>query len=65
MQNITTSTGDKLYGSGGSSNTGATPVNINSTRDEFIKSYPHAAGALRKMPASWLAKDIKGIIYKR
>ena len=65
VQNITTSTGDKIYAPGGTSNTGVSPVNINSSRDDFIKSYPHAAGALRGLPASWTAKDLKGIIYKK
>jgi len=65
VQGISTSTGDKPYAPGGSSNTGISPVNINSTRDDFIRSYPHVAGSLKGKPASWTAKEIQGIKYKK
>ena len=65
IQGITTSTGDQLYAPGGSSNTGASPVNINSSKADFIRAYPHIQGSLRSLPNNWGPKKIKGIIYKR
>lgn len=60
VKGITTSTGIQPY-----AKHGINPVNINSTKAELLKSYPHAAGALRGQPAGFTLKSISDIIYKK
>ena len=64
VQGITTSSGDKIYAPGGSSNTGAHPVNINSTRADFIRAYPQQI-SLGLLSKKWTPTQMKNIIYKK
>ena len=53
------------YKPGGSANTGISSVNVNSTRDELIRAYPHQESTLRQYPAnSTLKSMIPTNVYK-
>lgn len=57
--------GGTLYVPGGSANTGISPLNINSTRADFIKAYPNNA-ALKTLPINFiLKKSYPNIYYKK
>ncbi len=57
--------GGTLYGSGGTANTGISPLNINSTRSDFMKAYPNNP-AMRSFPASFVLKtSYPSIYYKK
>ena len=57
--------GGTLYGPGGSANTGISPLNINSTRPDFIKAYPNNP-AMKSLPANFmLKKSYPSIYYKQ
>ncbi len=61
VQNVTTSTGVRLYAPGGPANTGISPLTINSTGADFRKAYPASSGSL---PLSLRAKTLPNIIFK-
>ena len=52
-----------IYAPGGAANTGIFPVNINSTRDDIIQSYPWNATHLRGLPSN--IRLVPGLYYKR
>jgi RHS repeat-associated protein len=56
-------TGDQPYKPGGTANTGISPVNVNSSRDDLIKAYPHQKGVLQTLPASATLRTIIPTIY--
>ncbi|ALM08802.1 hypothetical protein SB49_14055 [Sediminicola sp. YIK13] len=64
VQGIRTSTGANIYGVGGASNTGITPLNVNSTRADLIRAYPSNAGALGGLPADWTFRSLPTIYLK-
>lgn len=65
VQGITTLTGIKPYAPGGSSNTGVSPVNINSGKAALIKAYPNLASTIQSLPSNFTLKSITGIHYKQ
>ncbi|WP_353097852.1 RHS repeat protein [Empedobacter brevis] len=66
VQGLKDGGGNKPYMQGGSTNTGISPVNVNSTRDDLIKSYPHLRNDLGTLPASATLKSaVPSIYYKR
>jgi uncharacterized protein (DUF2235 family) len=64
VQGITTSTGAQPYAPGGFANTGQGPLNINSTKADFIRAYPNNP-ALNNLPANFDLKTMPNVIYKR
>ena len=57
--------GGTLYVPGGTANTGVSPLNINSTRSDFIKAFPNNP-AIRSLPANFvLKKSYPSIYYKK
>jgi len=52
VQGLNDASGNKLYGPGGSAKTGITPLNMNSTRADFIRAYPNDAN-MQSIPASY------------
>jgi hypothetical protein len=64
VQGLTTSGGDRPYAQGGTFNTGISPVNINSTREDLIRAYPGQAAQLQTLPANFILKSIPGLYYK-
>jgi RHS repeat-associated protein len=56
--------GGTLYVPGGIANTGVSPLNINSTRADFIKAYPNNA-AMKTLPASFILKHEPTVYYKK
>jgi RHS repeat-associated protein len=65
VQGITDASGDQPYKPGGSNNTGIIPININSTRDDLIKAYPHRKELLQTLPANFTIKSMPNIYYKK
>ena len=64
VQGITNpKTGDQPYRPGGTANTGIDRVNVNSTRDELIRAYPHLRDSLQSLPANATLKSIVPNIY--
>ena len=53
-----TASGDQPYKPGGSTNTGQSSVNVNSTRDELIRAYPHQESILRQYPENSTLKSM-------
>lgn len=64
VQGVTTSIGDKPYAPGGSANTATSPVNINSTKADFIRAYPHIPG-MRDLPDNFSIKTTPNAVYKK
>jgi len=57
--------GGNLYVPGGTANTGISPLNINSTRSDFIKAFPNNP-AIRSLPVNFvLKKSYPSIYYKK
>jgi RHS repeat-associated protein len=57
--------GGTLYAPGGTANTGVGPLNINSTRADFINAYP-SNPAIKTLPASYILKtSYPNIYYKK
>jgi RHS repeat-associated protein len=57
--------GGTLYAPGGTANTGIGPLNINSTRTDFINAYP-SNPAMKTLPASFILKtSYPNIYYKK
>lgn len=54
--------GGTLYAPGGTANTGVGPININSTRADFINAYPNNP-AMRTLPANFILKNSYPNIY--
>ena len=66
VQGVTDSaTGNQPYKQGGTANTGISPVNVNSTRNDLIKAYPHLKGTLQSLPANATLKSIVPTIYTK
>lgn len=63
VQGVTTSTGQQPYAPGGSANTGVGPLNVNSTREDFIRAYPNNP-AMRNLPQNFSIKSIPNAIYR-
>lgn len=57
--------GDQPYKPGGSANTGISSVNVNSTRDELIRAYPHQESTLRQYPANSTLKSMIPTMYTK
>ena len=58
-------TGNQPYKQGGSANTGISPVNVNSTRGDLIRAYPHQKSALQNLPANSTLKSLIPTIYTK
>ena len=57
--------GGTLYSPGGTANTGIAPLNINSTRADFINAYPNNP-TIRALPANFILRtSYPNIYYKR
>lgn len=57
--------GGTLYAPGGKANTGTGPLNINSTRADFINAYPNNP-AVKTLPANFVLKtSYPNIYYKK
>lgn len=57
--------GGTLYNPGGSANTGISPVNMNSTKSDLIKAYPHQATTLQSLPNNFILKTDPSVYYKK
>jgi RHS repeat-associated protein len=64
VKGITTSTGATPYAPGGFANTGQCPLNINSTKADFIRAYPNNP-SVKSLPANFNLKALPNIIYNR
>ena len=64
VQGVTGADGSKIYAPGGSSNTGMSPVNINTNRNGLMQAYPHIQG-LGNFPSNYTLKSRPGTYYKR
>ncbi|HMS29842.1 MAG TPA: hypothetical protein PKD32_08325 [Saprospiraceae bacterium] len=60
VKRIATTTGALPY-----VNHGVIPVNINSSKADLLRAYPHAAAALSGLPSSFVLKNLTDIIYKK
>ena len=58
-------TGNQPYKQGGTANTGISPVNVNSTRNDLIKAYPNLKSNLQTLPANATLKSIVPTIYTK
>ncbi len=58
-------TGNQPYKPGGSANTGISPINVNSTRDDLIRAYPHQKSALQNLSASSTLRSLIPTIYTK
>jgi hypothetical protein len=56
--------GGTHYVPGGGANTGISPLNINSTKADFMKAYPNNAG-IKTLPTSFILKNSSNIYYKK
>ena len=56
--------GGTLYAPGGTANTGTVPLNINSTRADFINAYPNNP-AMKALPANFVLKTSYPNIYHK
>lgn len=56
--------GGTLYVPGGFANTGVSPLNLNSTREDYIKAYPNNA-AMKTFPANFNLKNEPTVYYKK
>lgn len=66
VQGITEPGGNQPYKPGGTANTGISPVNVNSSRNDLIKAYPHQKSALQGLPANATLKSaIPTMYYKK
>lgn len=63
VQGVTISTGQQPYARGGSANTGTGPLNVNSTRADFINAYPNNP-AMRNLPKNFNIKSIPNAVYR-
>lgn len=63
VQGVTTSTGEQPYAPGGSANTGTAPLNVNSTRADFIRAYPNNP-AMQNLPQNFSIKSIPNAKYR-
>lgn len=63
VQGLTKSDGSKIYAPGGSANTGISPVNVDSSRNDLIKAYPHQKTVLQGLPVNATLKSIIPTIY--
>jgi hypothetical protein len=58
--------GGTLYNPGGSANTGASHLDINSTKVDFIRAYPTNPGAMKALPNNFtLRTSYPNIYYKK
>ncbi len=66
VQGITDpATGNQPYRQGGTANAGIAPVNVNSTRDDLIRAYPHQRSVLQTLPPNATLRSIIPTIYAR
>ena len=65
VQNMVDSSGDCPYGYNGKFNTGISPVNINSNRDELINAYPWEADILSILPLEYRLRFNPNVYYKK
>ncbi|HEX8575494.1 MAG TPA: hypothetical protein VF677_04290, partial [Flavobacterium sp.] len=65
VQGIADPSGNQPYRPGGTANTGIAPVNVNSTRDDLIRAYPHQRGVLQTLPANATLRSMIPTIYAR
>jgi glucokinase len=56
--------GGTLYVPGGLANTGINPLNINSTRADFIKAYPNNS-LMKTLPTNFILKYDPRVYYKK
>ncbi|MFC4818029.1 hypothetical protein [Flavobacterium sp. GCM10023249] len=64
LQNVSDSSGNKIYAPGGDSNTGIAPLNTNSTKADILRAYPNNP-ALQSLPNNFTYKSISTLKYKR
>lgn len=64
VQNLTSRDGSQPYNIGGTAGTGLFRININSTRDDLIKSYPNTFNTLINLPSTFTKKTDPNAIYK-
>jgi len=65
MTTLTDSGGNKVYGVGGSSNSGLDKITTNSTVFHLIKAYPAAAEALKQYDKNTKLRDLPGVVTKK
>jgi RHS repeat-associated protein len=63
LQNVSDSTGDKIYAPGGTANTGVSPLNTNSSRTDIIKAYPNST-ALQSLPNNFTYRSLPNLKSK-
>ena len=54
---------NSVYGFGSNKNLGLIPININSTKQDFIQAYPHLIPVLQNFPNSTPIKNILKLHY--
>jgi hypothetical protein len=66
VQNLTGPDGLKPYAPGGSAHTGKIPLDINSTKQDYLKAYPNEAAALQNiLPDTFTIRTYPGTYYKQ
>ena len=64
LQNVSDSSGNKIYAPGGIANTGISPLNTNSTRADILKAYPSNSG-LQGLPNNFTYKSISTLKFRK
>lgn len=64
LQNVSDSSGNKIYAPGGSANTGISPLNTNSNRADILKAFPNNP-ALQSLPSNFTFKSISTLKYRK
>ncbi|MCJ7936186.1 MAG: hypothetical protein MUW56_21780 [Chryseobacterium sp.] len=57
--------GGTLYNPGGRANIGVSPINMNSTKSDLIKAYPHQATVLQSLPNNFVLKTDPSVYHKK
>ncbi|TDO67868.1 RHS repeat-associated protein, partial [Flavobacterium chryseum] len=65
LQNVSDSSGNKIYAPGGIANTGIVPLNTNSTKADMLRAYPHNAAALSGLPNTFTYKSISTLKFRK
>ncbi|MBL7866851.1 MAG: hypothetical protein JNM71_02405 [Flavobacterium lindanitolerans] len=64
LQNLSDSSGNKIYAPGGAANTAVYPLNTNSGRADILKGYPNNS-SLQSLPSNFTYKSITTLKFRK